>query len=273
MRGRVFPLPPSSFSAPGLLPYRPCPGKICAPSEPQNPHDQKAARPVTKIIVFDLDGTLVDSAPGIHNSVNLALADMDRAPLSLKQVISFIGNGVPVLIDRVLTASDLARDLHGDLLAAFDRHYHTDPSYLTHPFCGVPRCLADLRDAGYRLGICTNKPEDPARQILDSLALAEFFDVVVGGDTTDHRKPHPHLLHTAFRQIGGEGTFVGDSEIDAECAHRAGVPFFLFTEGYRKLPVEGLAPAGVFSRYSDLAPLLRDRARTERPDPESRPML
>lgn len=210
-------------------------------------------------ILFDLDGTLVDSAPGIHFSVNQALADMNRAPLSLMRVISFIGNGVPVLIDRVLDASGLAQNLHGDLLAAFGKHYYADPTYLTEPFSGVTDSLADLRAAGHRLGICTNKPEDPAREILDSLSMAEFFDTVVGGDSTDQRKPHPLPLRSAFKQIGGAGIFVGDSEIDAECAHRAGAPFFLFTEGYRKLPVEDLTPAGVFSRYCDLAALVGDQ--------------
>lgn len=212
-----------------------------------------------KSILFDLDGTLVDSAPGIHHSVNRALADMDREPLTLKQVISFIGNGVPVLIDRVLDASDMRHNQHEDLLAAFGRHYYADPTYLTDPFPGVMDSLNGLRDAGYALGICTNKPETPSREILDSLSMLELFDVVVGGDSTEQRKPDPLPLRTAFKKIGGEGAFVGDSEIDAECAHRAGAPFLLFTEGYRKLPVEDLTPAGVFSQYDHLVALVDER--------------
>lgn len=207
-------------------------------------------------IVFDLDGTLVDSAPGIAAAVNTALAAQYCRPLSLAQVTSFIGNGVPALIEQVAIASGISMLRREALLEGFRSAYYADPTYLTALFEGVLPCLEGLRASGFRLGICTNKPEEPTHQILDKLGIAGLFDAVVGGDTASTRKPDPAPLHLAFERMGRSGIYVGDSEVDAACAAQAGIPFVLFTEGYRKTPVEDLPHMAKFSRYGDLSALL-----------------
>lgn len=212
-------------------------------------------------IVFDLDGTLVDSAPDIRAAANAMLRDQGLAPLDLPTITSFIGNGLPKLVERVIrhTGLDMAR--HEELTQLTLDHYSRASCDLTAPYPGLREVLLQLREAGFALGICTNKPEAPARDILEALDLAGFFDAVIGGDTLPVRKPDPEPLNRTFDQLGrGAGIYVGDSEIDAETARRAGVPFLLFTEGYRKSPVEALPHHARFDRYADL-PALIERVR------------
>ena len=147
-----------------------------------------------RAVVFDLDGTLVDSARGIAAAVNRALSDLNHAPLTDAKVTSFIGNGVPVLIERVRGACGINPVLQDTLLASFRRHYEADPLALTALFPGVSEALSDLSDRGYRLAVCTNKPERPTHLMLEGLGLDGVFETVVGGDTTPLRKPDPAPL-------------------------------------------------------------------------------
>ena len=209
-------------------------------------------------VIFDLDGTLVDSAPDIHAAVNRLLADLGEAPLSFQTVKSFIGNGVPTLVARVLAACghdpDPARQ--AEWQAGFLRHYEADSTTLTQLYPGVTEALSALLDHGHQLALCTNKPEGPARHILDAFGLAGLFPVVIGGDSLPLRKPDPAPLLAAADGLAGPVLFVGDSEVDAETALAAQVPFLLFTEGYRKAPVHALPHAARFDRFSDLPALI-----------------
>ncbi|MFA5537662.1 MAG: phosphoglycolate phosphatase [Gemmobacter sp.] len=208
------------------------------------------------MVLFDLDGTLVDSAPDLRAAANRMLADEGAAPIDLATTISFVGNGVPVLVERIIAARGLARP-HGELVANFLRHYEADAATLTRPYPGVPQMLETLRDAGHRLGICTNKPEAPARDILRLLGLDGYFPVVVGGDSLPRKKPDPApLFHAARLMGGGPVAYVGDSEIDAEAAGAAAFPFALFTGGYRKSPVAALAHDAAFADFADLPGLI-----------------
>ena len=210
-------------------------------------------------VIFDLDGTLVDSAPDIHAAVTRLLADVGEAALSAQVVKSFIGNGVPTLVARVLAAcghgSDPARQ--ADWQARFLRHYEADSTTLTQLYPGVTAALSALRDEGHQLALCTNKPEAPARHILGAFGLAGLFPVVVGGDSLPQRKPDPAPLLAAAAGLDGPALFVGDSEVDAETALAARLPFLLFTEGYRKSPVSALPHAARFDRFADLPALVR----------------
>ncbi|HSG55631.1 MAG TPA: HAD hydrolase-like protein, partial [Paracoccaceae bacterium] len=142
-------------------------------------------------IVFDLDGTLIDSAPDIRAAVNRTLEDEGQAALDLPTVISFIGHGLPRLVERAMGARGIPMDQHARLTEVTLAHYNAAANDLTRPYPGVMAMLERLRDEGHRLGICTNKPEAPARKVLDQFGMAHLFDVVVGGDTLAARKPDP----------------------------------------------------------------------------------
>ena len=209
-------------------------------------------------IVFDLDGTLIDSAPDIHAAAARMLAGEGLAPLPLATIQSFIGNGVAVLVQRMMETVGLPEADHPRLTTAFVAHYEAAPAVLTRPFPHVRETLAALHGAGARLGLCTNKPAAPSRAILAAFDLDPFFATVIGGDSLPTRKPDPAGLLCAFAELGGVGLYVGDSEIDAETAHRAGAPFALFTEGYRKTPVEALTHHFAFADFASLPALCAD---------------
>ncbi len=212
-------------------------------------------------IVFDLDGTLIHSAPDIHAAAAAVLGAEGRDPLPLDTVISFIGNGMPVLVERMMAATGLPAADHARLLADFRRRYEAEPSRLTHLYPGVRAALDAFRAAGIALGICTNKPEGITREILGLFALTDVFPAVIGGDSMAVRKPDPAGLRECFRQLGADGgLFVGDSEVDAETGERAGVPFALFTRGYRRGPAEAMRATFAFDDFADLPRLVRSLA-------------
>lgn len=135
--------------------------------------------------------------------------------------------------------------------------YHADASGLTVPYPNVVPALEALAGQGYALAICTNKPEGPTRAVLDGLDLARFFAAVVGGDTLPVHKPDPRPLRHALAGLGCTAAlYVGDSDVDAETAQRAALPFALFTEGYRKSPVEALPHDHRFSNFATLPELV-----------------
>ena len=210
-----------------------------------------------RAVIFDLDGTLIDSAPDIHAAANKMLAEVDEGALSYETIRSFIGNGVPVLVERIIAAQGINAGRHPELLEIFMRHYNADPATLTKLYPNVRAVVESLAAEGARLGVCTNKPEGPTREILRAFDLDRLFDVVVGGDTLPVKKPDPAPLRRAVEALGRELTvYVGDSEVDAETASRAALPFALFTEGYRKRPIEELAFDAAFADFADLPGIL-----------------
>lgn len=207
-------------------------------------------------IVFDLDGTLIHSAPEIQFVANSLLADRRLEPLTLAETISFIGNGAAVLIEKMSIARGIPADQHAELLATLEERY-MHSSDKSEVFAGVLPALEALQGAGHRLGVCTNKPLAPAKAVLDHLGLARFFDVVLGGDSLDVRKPDPAPLQATFAALGdGPQIYVGDSDVDAETADRAGVQFLLFTEGYSKVPHAELPHHALFDDFARLPELV-----------------
>ncbi len=210
-------------------------------------------------LVFDLDGTLIDSAPQIHAAANIVFASMGLPPVAHETVRGFIGNGVGVLVGRLMKHHNLAEDasLQADLVARFIRIYE-EAFDLTTLYPGVPTVLSDLATAGYRMAICTNKPEGPTRAVLGHFGLDGHFQVIVGGDTLPQRKPDPAPLLATLRKLGpGKALFVGDSEVDAETAQAAQVPFALFTGGYRKTAPESLNAKLIFDDHMALPRLIK----------------
>lgn len=210
-----------------------------------------------RAVVFDLDGTLVDSAPDIRGAVNKMLKEQGLEQLDLPTIISFIGNGLPKLVERVMGVRGLDMVEHTRLTGVVLGHYNAASSDLTEIYPGVQDALRGLKSRGYHLGICTNKPEAPARAILQDMGLMPFFDVVIGGDTLDVKKPNPQPLFSAFKALGVDGgLYVGDSEVDADTAVNAGMRFALFTEGYRKSPVAQVPHDYQFAHFDQLVDLV-----------------
>ncbi len=213
-------------------------------------------------VIFDLDGTLVHSAPDLNAAADRMLAELYGAgPVSPETFVSFIGEGMPVLVERILRHAGLepAGAAHARALAAFRRFYGASPARLSRVFPGARAALAALAEAGARIGLCTNKPEDLTEKVLRGLGLREAFPVVVGGDTLAVRKPDPAPLRECARRLGGDGPvyYVGDSETDEAAARAAGFPLLLFTGGYSKKPPEEMEAAARFDDFSGLPELVR----------------
>jgi len=209
-------------------------------------------------IVFDLDGTLIDSAPDIQAVANKVLLTEGLQGLSIEETRRFVGEGAAVFVERMMGARNITQSE-----ADFSRLHDTFLSHYSHAvdktvlYPGVEETLALLKKQGHRLGLCTNKPEAPARAVVAHLKLTEYFDAFVAGGMTDTRKPDPQMLLLAVDRLGGGSTvYVGDSEIDASTAERADIPFALFTEGYRKSPVSLLHHQWAFSEFRQLADII-----------------
>ena len=145
-------------------------------------------------IIFDLDGTLIDSAPDIHLAVNLMLSERNLAPLDLADVTGFIGNGVPNLVRLAMQARDIDMTQHDACVTSMAHHYGQVNGQLTRLYPGVRIALEQLQRNGHTLALCTNKPLEPARQIVETFELTPLFDQIIGGDSLAQRKPEPAML-------------------------------------------------------------------------------
>lgn len=218
-------------------------------------------------VVFDLDGTLIDSAPDLHAAAVKLLASEGCSPLDLQTVRSFIGNGVPTLVERVIAASDLPDDPPNvtRLIARYLDFYNAASADLTTVYPNVVTTLNRLRSDGHVLGVCTNKPEAPTRFILNAFNLTDLFSAIIGGDSTDQRKPDPTPLNRCFDDLGTttQRLYVGDSEVDALTATAARVPFCLFTQGYRKSAIHDIAHTKAFSDFGALPDIINTISETQ----------
>ncbi len=209
-------------------------------------------------VIFDLDGTLIDSAPDIAATANTVLAELGLATLPPDQIRGFIGKGVPHLLQQVLGAVGMAPDgpLFAPMMTRFNQLYETAFEHtLIYP--GVPRALVQLAEMGCALGICTNKPLAPTQAVLRHLRLDRHFATVYGGDSLPMRKPDAAPLLAAAGDLGrAQVIFVGDSEVDAETAANAKLPFLIYTEGYRKTPVHDLPHDAAFNDFKQLPGLV-----------------
>jgi phosphoglycolate phosphatase len=187
-----------------------------------------------RLVVFDLDGTLIDSRRDLADSVNALLAELGAAPLDLDAVTAMVGEGAAMLVRRALAASGLREDLPG-ALQRFLAHYDERLTAHTRPYEGITEALEDLQSHGLALAVLTNKPQRASVEILERLELARWFFQVIGGDTPASRKPDPAgLLAVAktMRAAPFETMLVGDSAIDLQTAHRAGSAICLARYGF-----------------------------------------
>lgn len=207
------------------------------------------AAPRRNILVFDLDGTLVDSAPDIGTAVNALFAELGLPPVELALIRRMIGDGTPVLLERALRHVGSA-DNAADLMPRFMRHYGENAVRLSTLYPHVAETLDALRTAGCRLGVCTNKPIGPTRTVLAAFGLDRLIEAVVGGDSMKQRKPQPEPLLEVIRALGGapdRAVLIGDSAVDLACAEAAGVPAIIVPSGYGMTPPQGGIMAGKFA--------------------------
>jgi len=207
------------------------------------------------LLVFDLDGTLVDSVPDLTNALNDVLREGGHAPLSPADVVPMVGDGVPTLVARAFAARGGSEAEAAAALPRYTQIYEANATALTRPYPGVAETLAALHRRGYRLGVCTNKPQEASRRVLEGLDLARLFDGVAGGDRYKVRKPAPGHLLGLIEELGGNAVhaaMVGDSENDAAVAHAAGVKLILMRYGYARSAPESLGAAVVLDHFAEL---------------------
>ena len=205
-------------------------------------------------LIFDLDGTLIDSAPTICAAGNALLAELGRPPLEAGTIMSLVGMGVRNLVAGMLREGGGVPG--GELaphLARYRAIYEADPCAGTEPYPGVRETLAALAEDGHGLGVCTQKPDPSALRILRGLGLMPPITGFTGGETLDVLKPDARMFWHCAGQLGeGPPIMIGDSEIDAATARAAEVPFVLHVPGYRKASVAEIAPDACLEDYGAL---------------------
>ncbi len=220
-------------------------------------HKQLALSPVPAAVVWDLDGTLIDSAPDIAMALNTLLNEHDQHGHPVEKVRPMIGAGVAKLIERGFRAAGapLEEAACAELVPRFIDLYSAHATDRTRLVAGAREVLDQVYHAGSRQAICTNKPYGLTMQILNALDIAGFFAAVVGGDSTPEKKPHALPLLTCLKQLGaapGDALMIGDSAADVGSARAAGVPVILVPDGYTGVPAASLGADYVVGRLAEI---------------------
>lgn len=215
------------------------------------------------VALFDLDGTLVDSAPDLSAAVDAMLTTLGRAPAGISQVRHWVGNGAAILVRRALTgkvdwetAGLQDEALFHDALNLFFDSYSRLNGRHAVVYDGVETCLARLNDHGCRLAVVTNKPEQFVAPLLEQMGLEHWFELSIGGDTLAVKKPDPEPLLHAMRTLDGSHdttVMVGDSITDIRAAKAAGIPCVAVRYGYNYgPPVDTLGADAVVDSLTEL---------------------
>jgi phosphoglycolate phosphatase len=215
-------------------------------------------------IVFDLDGTLIDSLPDVQASLNRLLADENRNGLSLNQLKTLIGHGVNPMIEGAyqITGEPIAsEDKRTEAVKQYLQYYKEDPAGHTVVYPDVIDTLNQLKADGFVMGVCTNKPHEISVLVLQALGIDSLFQGVSGGDNYSFTKPDPrHVLHT-LELMGSEpdlAVMVGDSHIDGEAGTKAGLPFILVSYGYKLSQKEPLKADKVIDEFKMLPKVINE---------------
>jgi phosphoglycolate phosphatase len=208
-------------------------------------------------VVFDLDGTLIDSAPDLITTLNVVLVDAGLRPVAYADGRTMVGGGARVMVERGLKANGrvlppadvdrMARD--------FIAHYADHIAVHSQPFPGVEAALDQLTASGCRLAVCTNKLEGLSVRLLDAFKLTTWFRAICGADTFGVSKPDPKILRGTIERAGGDparSIMIGDSMTDIATARAAGVPVIAVDFGYTDVPVEALKPDRVVSAFAEV---------------------
>ena len=217
------------------------------------------------LLVFDLDGTLIDTAPDLIDTLNLILAREKLPAVPFEAARNMIGGGARMLIERGLAADGRAcgRDEVDRLYRDFVAHYGEHIADRSRPFPGLEAALDALAAAGWRFAVCTNKLESLSLRLLDQLGLSKRFAAICGQDTFGVQKPHPDILLHTIRRAGGardRAIMVGDSVNDVDVARAAGIPVIAVSFGYTDVPAAKLGADRIIDGYAGLAATVSDLA-------------
>jgi phosphoglycolate phosphatase len=213
-------------------------------------------------IVFDLDGTLVDTAPDLAAATNYVLSTLSLAPVDEIEIRNFVGHGALAMIEGALKSQGRTlpqRELY-DLFEVFIAHYTANIAAHSAPFPNAIATLQAMANEGAVLAVCTNKIEAHARALLDALDLSQYFAAITGRDSVGAYKPDPkHLTETIARAAGltERAVMIGDSETDIRTAKAAGVPIVAVDFGYSTEPVRTFGPDLIISNFSELPGAVR----------------
>ena len=208
-------------------------------------------------IVFDLDGTLVDTAPDLLGALNHVLTDAGLEPVDLATVATLIGHGARAMMERGFGVQGLTLP-PAEMDAAFERFiafYVENIAEQSRPFPGAEDALVVLMESGAKLAVCTNKRQDLSERLLGALDLSGWFTAVIGADRATNRKPHADHVFETVRAAGGSpdrALFVGDSRTDEKAARNAGLPFVFVTFGYEAETAESMSADAVIDHYDQL---------------------
>lgn len=197
------------------------------------------------LIVFDLDGTLVDTAPDLVGALNVAMVAERLPAISLETTKSLVGAGARALVERGLAhhGRNVSKERVDYLVGVMLEAYEQAIANHSAPYPGVLDALLDLKSQGWRFAVCTNKPERYAVKLLRELKMMHWFEAVCGGDTFAFKKPDPrHLTETILKSGGGDAIMVGDSRTDVDTARAAGIPVIGVSFGYTDVPMRDLRP-------------------------------
>ncbi|MBI4276001.1 MAG: phosphoglycolate phosphatase [Rhizobiales bacterium] len=209
------------------------------------------------VVVFDLDGTLVDTAPDLIDTLNVILARLDLAAIAYDDARPMIGGGVRPLLERALEARGrLFPSAQVDqIFADYLEHYTAHIADRSRPFPGIETALGRLRARDCRLAVCTNKFEGLSVRLLEALGLSAHFQAVCGQDTFGVKKPDPRILQKTLARAGGSierAILVGDSRTDIDTARATGLPVIAVDFGYSTSPIADFKPDRIISHFDNL---------------------
>ena len=218
-----------------------------------------------RAVVFDLDGTLVDTAPDLTAALNHVLPGVGRGPVTVAAVRTMVGQGLRRLIERSLIATGGIPD-ESDVESMFSGAFEFYGEHLTDqsfPFPGAIDVLDHLATTGVKLGVCTNKPIALSERLLSELDLTKYFAAILGGDSLAVKKPDAAHLLTTLEQMNAktdEAVMIGDSQADIAVARAADVPVVAVSYGYTMIPARELGADAIIDNLSDLPETLRQFA-------------
>jgi phosphoglycolate phosphatase len=211
-------------------------------------------------IAFDLDGTLVDTAPDLVRALNAVVGEDGLGDVAIEDVRAMVGRGARVLIERAYAAQNrhLESGLIDSKVARFIEVYQAGIADLSQPFPGCLDLLDTLAERGARLSVCTNKPSGLADALLDALGMTHRFERIIGPERTDAKKPDAAHFWSAVENAGPNLALIGDSITDAACAKAAGIPCVILTHGYSEIPHHALGADAVLDDFGSLPDTLAE---------------